>query len=161
MVAAGISTSAWAVTDYTPGAAMSSTNAAAGSDVAPVTAPTQSEGAYWSTGYNAQIRNYQLGTGNITGVVNGSNLSSTLTGAGSTPVSLNANSLMMYAYGNQNSNANLALNTLTRASATNDGQLALNLQIFSGLANDDGDIKQNVGFGNGCGGRLHSRPAIS
>ncbi len=136
MVAAGISTSAWALppTDYTPGAAMSSTNATLGAD-ATVDA-TQSAGAYWSTGYNAQIRNYQLGTGNITGVVNGSNLSSTLTGAGSTPVSLNANSLMMYAYGNQNSNANLALNTLTAASITDDGQLALNLQILSGLATD-------------------------
>lgn len=133
MVAAGISTTAWAQV-YTPGAAMSSTNATLGVD-ATVDA-TQSEGAYWSTGYNAQIRNYQLGTGNITGVVNGSNLSSTLTGTGSTPVSLNANSLMMYAYGNQNSNANLALNTLTAASSTDDGQLALNLQILSGLATD-------------------------
>lgn len=134
MVAAGISTAAWAQAVYTPGAAMSSTNATLGLGTA--VDATQSAGDYWSTGYNAQIRNYQLGTGNITGVVNGSNLSSTLTGTGSTPVSLNANSLLMYAYGNQNSNANLALNTLTAASSTDDGQLALNLQILSGIATD-------------------------
>lgn len=136
MVASGISTSAWALpppTDFTPGAALSSTNATlgAGGTTGDV---TNSSGDYWSTGYNAQIRNYQLGSGQINGIMDTNSVFSIATGAGSMPISLNANNLMLYSYGNQNSNANLALNTLTRVNDNNDGQLALNLQIFSGLA---------------------------
>ncbi|OYU32453.1 MAG: hypothetical protein CFE39_03020 [Comamonadaceae bacterium PBBC2] len=130
MVAAGISTTAYAV-DYTPGAAMIAVDAS----LDPLAA---GYGQNWSTGYNIQSPIYQFGAGQVDGVM-GTNtyFSSSLTGGGVLPVNITNNSLLVYSYGNQNTVTNLSLGNLARVSSSNDGILALNLQIFSALALTD------------------------
>lgn len=130
LVAAGVSTSAWAVppVDYTPGAAL----IAVDPNFSPL---TQSYGQYWSTGYNQQNTLYQYGAGQVTGTLSSNTyFSSSLTGGGTLPVNIVNNSLLVYSYGNQNTVSNLSLGNLARVSSSNDGLLALNLQIFTALA---------------------------
>lgn len=131
MVAAGISTTAYAV-DYTPGAAMIAFDASLDPLI------EAGYGQKWSTGYNIQSPIYQFGAGQVDGVMgNNTYFSSSLTGGGVLPVNITNNSLLVYSYGNQNTVTNLSLGNLARVSSSNDGILALNLQIFSALVFND------------------------
>ncbi|PUE18882.1 hypothetical protein B9Z38_11355 [Limnohabitans sp. MMS-10A-160] len=132
MVVAGISTTALAQV-YTPGASLNVVNATLGAPGV-LNDTTQTLGTYWSTGYNNQTRSLQTGSGQVDGIMGANNFYSTSSGAGSTPVAINNNSLLINSYGNQNPGVALSLANLANVSASNDGQLALNLQIFSGLA---------------------------
>ena len=134
MAVASISVPAWALppVDYTPGAAFNAINGT----LSPL---TQTTGNFWSTGYNQQNRNYQFGEALIESRMPDNIFTSSLTGAGSTPVNISNNSLLAYTYGNQNLGSGLSLTNLARVSSINDGQLALNLQIFSGITDDSGD----------------------
>jgi hypothetical protein len=130
LVAAGLSTAAMAQV-LTPGAAMFATD--------PILSPlTQGVGDYWSTGYNQKNELYQFGSGQVNGTLGANTLFSNLTG-GVMPVNIANNSLMVYSYGNQNAGVSILLNSLVGASPSNDGALALNLQIFSATALDGGE----------------------
>lgn len=135
MVVAGISTTALAQV-YTPGASLNVVNATLGAPGV-LNDTTQTLGTYWSTGYNNQTRSLQTGSGQVDGIMGANNFYSTSSGAGSTPVAINNNSLLINSYGNQNPGVALSLANLANVSPSNDGQLALNLQIFSGLAIED------------------------
>lgn len=133
MAVASISVPAWALppVDYTPGAAFNAINGT----LSPL---TQTTGNFWSTGYNQQNRNYQFGEALIESTMPANIFTSSLTGAGSTPINISNNSLLAYTYGNQNLGSGLSLTNLASVSSINDGQLALNLQIFSGITDDSG-----------------------
>lgn len=131
MVAAGVSTAAWAV-DPQDGFQTGSGVAARATYTnfgAPFT--DDSQGLFWSTGYNNQIGGYQYGSGPVT--VTFGSLSSyqqTSTGPGAVPVAINDNSFLSYSYANQQTLAR-SLSLLNRTSINDDGQLALNLQVLS------------------------------
>jgi len=96
-------------------------------------------GTYWSTGYNNQWRNIQTNSGSLMAPIFGATYFSALTPAdvevpgGSYPTSISGNSILASVFANQGSSTQATLN---RVSASNDGVLSLNLQIFTGLVND-------------------------
>ena len=88
-------------------------------------------GAYWSSGYNTLWENSQTSSGSVMAPINTTTFSSVLSGAGGAyPVAFAGNSILASALGNQ---AIKTQTTLNRVSASNDGVLSLNLQIFTGL----------------------------
>lgn len=132
MVAAGVSTAAWAVGDPQD-TVQTGSGAAASVYYANFGAPftDDSQGLFWSTGYNNQIGGYQYGSAPVT--VTFGSLSSyqqTSTGPGAVPVAINDNSFLSYSYANQQTLAR-SLSLLNRTGINDDGQLALNLQVLS------------------------------
>ena len=94
----------------------------------------QMSGTYWSSGYNSQWRNIQTTSGSLMAPVAGATYFSDLTGTGgSYPVSIIGNSILASVLGNQGASTQTTLN---RVSASNDGVLSLNLQIFTGLVDN-------------------------
>lgn len=92
---------------------------------------------YWptpslSSGYNSQWLNPQIGSADIMAPITNATYYSSLTGSGSYPVSIVSNSILASVLGNQ---ATHTMTTLNRTGTSNDGDLSLNLQIFTGLVN--------------------------
>ena len=107
-----------------PGAALLTTFGTVGS-VVPMS------GAYWSSGYNTLWENSQTLSGSVMAPIDTTTFGSVLSGTGGAyPVAFTGNSILASALGNL---ATKTQTTLNRVSATNDGALSLNLQIFTGL----------------------------
>lgn len=129
---AGASVVANATSDPIPGAALLTLY---GTDAV----FAQMTGTYWSIGYNNQWRNIQTNSGSLMAPITGATYFSSLTPAdvevpgGSYPTAITSNSILASAFANQGSNTQTTLN---RVSASNDGVLSLNLQIFTGLVNN-------------------------
>jgi hypothetical protein len=128
---ATVGSTAWAVD---PGAALSMTYGTI------VGAGAQTLQDYWptpslSSGYNSQWLNPQIGSTDIMAPITNATYYSSLTGSGSYPVSIVSNSILASVLGNQ---ATHTMTTLNRTGASNDGDLSLNLQIFTGLVNAGG-----------------------
>jgi len=128
---ATVGSTAWAVD---PGAALSMTYGTI------VGTGAQTLQDYWptpslSSGYNSQWLNPQIGSADIMAPITNATYFSSLTGSGSYPVSIVSNSILASVLGNQ---ATHTMTTLNRTGASNDGDLSLNLQIFTGLVNTGG-----------------------
>jgi hypothetical protein len=128
---ATVGSTAWAVD---PGAALSMTYGTI------VGTGAQTLQDYWptpslSSGYNSQWLNPQIGSADIMAPITNATYFSSLTGSGSYPVSILGNSILASVLGNQ---ATHTMTTLNRTGASNDGDLSLNLQIFTGLVNTGG-----------------------
>jgi hypothetical protein len=137
ITAATAGSAAWAVD---PGAALLMTY---GTDVG---AGVQTLQGYWprplsSSGYNNQWVNPQIGSADIMAPITNATYFSSLTGSGgSYPVSIVSNTVLASVLVNQATNT---MTTLNRTGISNDGDLSLNLQIFTGLV-DSGDYVGNV-----------------
>ena len=92
-------------------------------------------GTYWSSGYNSLWENFETLSGSIAAPIDTTTIGSALSGTGgSYPVAITGNSILASVLGNQGIKTQTTLN---RVSATNDGVLSLNLQIFTGLVDTD------------------------
>jgi hypothetical protein len=134
---ATVGSTAWAVD---PGAALSMTYGTI------VGAGAQTLQDYWptpslSSGYNSQWLNPQIGSADIMAPITNATYYSSLTGSGSYPVSIVSNSILASVLGNQ---ATHTMTTLNRTGASNDGDLSLNLQIFTGLVTESPTFAGNV-----------------
>lgn len=135
---ASVGSAAWAVD---PGAALSMTYGTI------VGAGAQTLQDYWptpslSSGYNSQWVNPQIGSADIMAPINNATYYSSLTGSGgSYPVSIVSNSILASVLGNQATNT---MTTLNRTGTSNDGDLSLNLQIFTGLVTESPAFAGNV-----------------
>jgi hypothetical protein len=142
LVVAGVSTAAWAVDPqdgFQTGSGVAarvtySNFGAPGTD--------DSQGLFWATGYNNQIGGYQYGSGQVEVTFGSMSLyQQSPAGPGAVPTAINNNSFLSYSYGNQQTLAR-SLSLLNRTSSTNDGQLALNLQVLSAIDADPANSTQ-------------------
>jgi hypothetical protein len=140
LVAAGLSTAAWADGSTDPQDIPQTGSGAAArvnyNNAFGLPGTNDSQGLFWATGYNNQIGGYQYGSAPVSVTFGSLSLyQQSPAGPGAVPTAINDNSFLSYAYGNQQSLAR-SLSLLNRTSVNSDGQLALNLQVMSAVDAD-------------------------